>query len=93
MLFGLRKRRVRATGERPLLEPIATGGTTDVERIALERALGALPAEQCEVVHLHVFEGMTFQEVAEATGESINTGASRYRYAIAKLRETLKPNA
>ncbi len=35
---------------------------------------------------MKVFEGMTFQEIADMTGESINTVASRYRYAIEKLR-------
>ena len=48
-----------------------------------------LPADQREVIHLHVFEGMTFQQVADTTGESINTIASRYRYAIAKLRNSI----
>jgi DNA-directed RNA polymerase specialized sigma24 family protein len=39
-------------------------------------------------VHLKVWEGMTFQEIAHLTGESLNTAASRYRYAIEKLRQT-----
>ena len=43
------------------------------------------------MVHLHLFEGWTFQEVADASGESINTVASRYRYALARLREDLAP--
>jgi RNA polymerase sigma-70 factor (ECF subfamily) len=59
------------------------------DRLALERALRELPPEQREVVHLHVFEGLTFQEVADAAGESINTISSRYRYALAKLRQVL----
>jgi RNA polymerase sigma-70 factor (ECF subfamily) len=57
--------------------------------MALEGAIRKLPPEQREVVHLHVFEGWTFQEVADASGDSINTVASRYRYALARLRETL----
>ena len=73
----------------PLLEPIRVENTSADERIALERAIATLPADQREVIHLHVFEGMTFQEVADATGESINTAASRYRYAIEKLRAQL----
>jgi DNA-directed RNA polymerase specialized sigma24 family protein len=32
---------------------------------------------------------MTFQEIADLTGESINTAASRYRYATEKLRAIL----
>ena len=58
---------------------------------ALEQALKALPPEQREVVHLHVYEGMTFQEVAHATAESINTASARYRYAVDKMRRLLGP--
>lgn len=60
-------------------------------RLGLERALAALPAEQREVIALHVFEGRTFQEIADGTGESINTVASRYRYALARLKQLLGP--
>jgi DNA-directed RNA polymerase specialized sigma24 family protein len=41
------------------------------------------------VVHLHVFEGWTFQQVADASDTSINTVAARYRYALGKLRQML----
>jgi len=58
-------------------------------RIALAAAIGDLPGEQREVLHLHVFEGRTFRESAETIGESPSTVASRYRYALAKLRQTL----
>jgi len=78
-------------GSAPLLESIAAdaAGATQDERLALERALRTLPAEQREVVHLHMFEGLTFQEIANAANESINTIASRHRYALARLREVL----
>ena len=49
----------------------------------------ALPAEQREVVYLRVYEGKTFQEIADWLAVSINTVASRYRYAMEKLRERL----
>jgi RNA polymerase sigma-70 factor (ECF subfamily) len=48
--------------------------------------LATLPPDQREVVHLHVYEGMTFKEVGDALDESMNTVASRYRYGLAKLR-------
>ena len=70
----------------PILEAVEADRDCPDERLALERALRALPPEQREVVHLKAFEGMTFQEIAHMTGESINTAASRYRYAIEKLR-------
>jgi hypothetical protein len=55
---------------------VASEGVNQAERLALESAIRQLPPEQREVVHLHVFEGWTFQEVANACGESINTVAS-----------------
>lgn len=83
---ALRRRTHQPSLAEPLLEPVVPEKVSAEERIALERALVSLPVEQREVVHLHIFEGMTFKEVAEASGESINTVASRYRYAIDKLR-------
>lgn len=88
MLRG-RTRRAEETLTRPLLEPATTADVDPAEQLALEGAIRQLPPEQREVVHLHVFEGWTFQEVADTCGESINTIASRYRYALARLRETL----
>jgi DNA-directed RNA polymerase specialized sigma24 family protein len=38
---------------------------------------------------LKAFEGLTLQEIADTTAESINTVASRYRYALDRLRELL----
>lgn len=87
----LRGRRGEHGRKRPLLEAAAVAGTDHAERLALEQAIRELPVEQREVIHLHVFEGRTFQEVADACGESINTVASRYRYALARLREALAP--
>lgn len=70
-----------------LLEANAGVETSIDERLTLERAIRALPIDQRDVLHLHVYEGLTFQEIADASGESINTVASRYRYALVKLRE------
>lgn len=86
---ALRRRRDAPTLERPLLEPVTPEGVGTEERMALERAIVRLPVDQREVIHLHVFEGLTFQEIAIALNESINTVASRYRYAIARLRAEL----
>jgi RNA polymerase sigma-70 factor (ECF subfamily) len=89
----LRKRRSHGgeDGQAPLLEaiPDRCRGASPDERLALERALRALPPDQREVVHLHVFEGLTFLQIADAARESANTIASRYRYALARLRELM----
>ena len=52
-------------------------------------ALGQLPYEQREVFVLHVQADMTFHQVAELVGASINTIQSRYRYGLEKLRSLL----
>ncbi len=59
--------------------------------LALQQALGELPVDQREVVVMRVWAGMTLEEVAAATEVSLNTASSRYRYALEKLRERLKP--
>lgn len=56
-------------------------------------ALQRLPDEQAEVVVLKIWEAMTFAEIAVVLGESQNTVASRYRYAIEKLTRILEPLA
>jgi RNA polymerase sigma-70 factor, ECF subfamily len=55
----------------------------------LERGLAALPAEQREVLSLKIDGGLTFAEVAAVLGVRPKTAASRYRYALEKLRATL----
>lgn len=60
-------------------------------RESMESAMRELPVEQREVVVLKLAEGLTFQEIARVCGISANTAASRYRYAIDKLRGLLRP--
>jgi len=60
-------------------------------RNGLATALGELPAEQRAVVHLKLWEGLTFEQIASALDLSPNTAASRYRYGIDKLRALLRP--
>lgn len=60
-------------------------------RKTLTASLDALPSEQKAVVVLKVWEEMTFVEIAEVLDISANTVASRYRYALDKLRDELRP--
>ncbi len=55
----------------------------------LRRALGELPDDQREVMVLHVWGELTFSEIGDLLGVSSNTAASRYRYALAKLRGSM----
>lgn len=56
----------------------------------LQRALLALPTEQREVVALKIDGHLTFAQIAKVMEISVNTAASRYRYALEKLRVSLK---
>ena len=62
-----------------------------VFREELAIALGELPEEQRAVVHLKLWGEMTFEEIAAALDIPPNTAASRYRYALDKLRRRLRP--
>jgi RNA polymerase sigma-70 factor, ECF subfamily len=59
--------------------------------LALQAALAQLPEEQREVVIMRVWSGMTLEEIAQSAGIPLNTVASRYRYALEKLRKLMKP--
>jgi RNA polymerase sigma-70 factor (ECF subfamily) len=59
--------------------------------LAVQEALLALPSEQREVVVLHLWSEMTFCEIAALIRIPSDTAASRYRYALSKLRELLRP--
>ena len=61
--------------------------------VELQSALGDLPEEQREVILLHVWGQMSFEEVAASLEISPNTAASRYRYGLSKLREQFKASA
>jgi RNA polymerase sigma factor (sigma-70 family) len=55
----------------------------------LRRALGALPNDQRQVMVLHIWGELTFSQISDLLDLSSNTVASRYRYALAKLRHSM----
>ena len=61
----------------------------DTQRVLAE-AIDRLPREQREVVIMKIWNELTFAEIADALGISQNTAASRYRYALATLKNTLQ---
>ncbi len=69
-------------------EPSQAAGFMERRR-SVAGALAQLPQEQCQVVVLHVLSSLRFREIAQQTGESVNTIQSRYRYGLAKLQSLL----
>lgn len=47
----------------------------------------SLPAAQREIVYMRIYQQMSFKEIAETTGMSINTALGRMRYAIMNMRK------
>ena len=64
--------------------------TSGVHNERLERALSGLPSEQREVIAMKIDGELTFAQISQATGVSLNTAASRYRYALEKPRASLE---
>ena len=62
----------------------------DERREAIEKTLQSLPDEQKEVVIMKIWGQLTFQGIGEALAISANTAASRYRYALTSLRQSLQ---
>lgn len=55
--------------------------------VDLHLLINKLPQEQREVVQMHYFQEMTFKEIAEEKGISINTALGRMRYGIMNMRK------
>jgi RNA polymerase sigma factor (sigma-70 family) len=87
-------RMVRHNGREILFTEVGTSSRTEPSQVAdfTERrrivicALAQLPPEQRQVVILHVLSSLRFREIAQQTGESVNTIQSRYHYGLAKLQ-------
>jgi RNA polymerase sigma-70 factor (ECF subfamily) len=51
-----------------------------------------LPGEQQDVIRMRMYQNMSFKEIAEKTGVSINTALGRMRYALINLRKLIEEN-
>lgn len=78
-------------GEPTLVFATTTDPDEAAFRAELSAALVELPPEQRAVVHLKLWEGLTFEQIATTLDIPANTAASRYRYGLDKLRDQLRP--
>ena len=58
----------------------------------LQHLVDELPDDQKDVVIMRLYRDMSFKEIAENTGVSINTALGRMRYAIINLRKMINDN-
>jgi RNA polymerase sigma-70 factor (ECF subfamily) len=65
---------------------------TDQVEADLTRLLDELPEDQKEVLVMRMYQDLSFKEISELTGVSINTALGRMRYAVLNLRKIIEKN-
>jgi len=58
-----------------------------IDSLEMEEAIAGLPLAQQTVLRLRFYTGLSFKETAQALSISLNTAASRCRYALESLRQ------
>ncbi|MCO6163782.1 RNA polymerase sigma factor [Flavobacterium sp. NRK F7] len=58
----------------------------------LSRLIDELPEDQKEVLQMRIYQDLSFKEIADSTGVSINTALGRMRYALMNLRKVIEKN-
>jgi RNA polymerase sigma-70 factor (ECF subfamily) len=58
----------------------------------LQRLIEELPDDQKEVLQMRIYQDLSFKEIADLTGVSINTALGRMRYALMNLRKVIEKN-
>lgn len=96
---GKKMRMTRSTNDFDVFDTIRHPDMGVEERIVemdihedLHQLVQALPVEQREVVKMRIEMDLSFKEIAEETGVSINTALGRMRYALINLRRMIEEN-
>ena len=87
-------RKIRTTDEFNIFDVINNGDIGQDEEMIRKRVhadlnilIKDLPEDQMEVLKMRYFEDMSFKQISEITGVSINTALGRMRYALINLRK------
>jgi RNA polymerase sigma-70 factor, ECF subfamily len=87
-LQNRRATEARVLADKPAGEPKDTTAACEAAEF-VTWALAKLPTEQREIVELKAYAGLTLREIAEVTSLPAGTVATRYRSALAHLRDWL----
>ncbi|MFT3793123.1 RNA polymerase sigma factor [Flavobacterium sp.] len=63
---------------------------SDQVEMDLKRLIEELPEDQKEVLMMRIYQDLSFKEISELTGVSINTALGRMRYALMNLRKVIE---
>ncbi len=65
--------------------------TSQVE-MDLKKIIKGLPEDQQEVLMMRIYQDLSFKEISDLTGVSINTALGRMRYALMNMRKVIEKN-
>lgn len=65
----------------------------DQVELDVRKIVEQLPEDQREVIKMRFYEDLSFKEISEITGVSINTALGRMRYAVINLRKIIEKNS
>jgi len=92
-----RMRLFKNTDEFDIFSVISDGNLNAEKQLIKEQVLSdvkelvqELPQEQREVLEMRIYKDMSFKEISENTGVSINTALGRMRYALINLRKLVE---
>lgn len=98
----LRNQNTVDNGEDNDLSNLASDDVLDISRESeyvneqvladVQHIMEFLPIPQREVVYMRFFQDLSFKEIAETTGVSINTALGRMRYALINMRKLARAN-
>ena len=94
-----RMRLFKNTDEFDIFSVISDGNLNAEKQLIKEQVLSdvkelvkELPQEQREVLEMRIYKDMSFKEISENTGVSVNTALGRMRYALINLRKIIEKN-
>ncbi|MDC0331908.1 sigma-70 family RNA polymerase sigma factor, partial [Flavobacteriaceae bacterium] len=94
-----RMRLFKNTDEFDIFSVISDGNLNAEKQLIKEQVLSdvkelvkELPQEQRKVLEMRIYKDMSFKEISENTGVSINTALGRMRYALINLRKIIEKN-
>ena len=94
---GKKMRMMRATDEFDVFDTLPSDQMHAEDKMIQDQIhqdvrdlLDCLPEEQREVVHMRIERELSFQEIADETGVSINTALGRMRYALINMRRAME---
>lgn len=90
---------LRDTEEFPIFKILSDNAPTIEGRIIMDQVeldlvkiIEELPDDQKEVLVMRIYQDLSFKEISDITGVSINTALGRMRYAILNMRKVIEKN-